>query len=545
MTALLLQALGGVGLFLLGITLLTEGMRGLAGTALRNFLRRYTRSPASGAVTGALATATIQSSSAIIVATVGFVGAGLMTFGQALGIIFGANIGTTITGWLVAIVGFKLQLGAILLPFVLVGVLMRLFGAGKWRSAGWALTGFCLLFVGIGAMQQGMAHLQGVFSLDGFSADTLTGRLQLVGIGLAVTVVTQSSSAGVAIALAAIGAGAIDFSQAAALVIGMDIGTTSTAALATIGGSTAMRRTGLAHVIYNLMTGTAAFFLLGPLTTAVAATSAAAGLGDDQINLVAFHTTFNMLGVAVILFFTRPFADVVIWLVPERGPRLTARLDERLHVDPAAAADAIGATIDEIARFLFAVLADQLSGVSQLHAERRLATAAGAIDETRQFAERVRTDQAQAMARRRHLAALHALDHLVRLRNRCTQGARVQTVLADPGLRRSGDEMAAILRAIIDGSLSDDAEARLDALRHRLRDARHEAREETIAAAASGAMATSDAMLRLDAIRWLHRVAYHLWRIVHHQRAARSEAPPPVQAADPFPAPPEAPPAGG
>ena len=230
-----LLCLGGLGLFLLGMVVLTEGLRALAGRALRRLLSRFTRSPLSGAMTGAATTAVVQSSSATTVATVGFVGAGLLTFPQALGIVLGANVGTTITGWLVVLLGFKLELGTAALPIVLVGVLIRLFTGGRASSAGFAVAGFGLIFVGISLLQQGMGGFVGIVTPDSFPSDTWTGRLLLVVFGISFTLVTQSSSAGVAMALAAVNASAMTVQQAAAAVIGMDIGTTVTAVLATVG----------------------------------------------------------------------------------------------------------------------------------------------------------------------------------------------------------------------------------------------------------------------------------------------------------------------
>jgi phosphate:Na+ symporter len=201
--------LGGVGLFLLGMLVLTGGLRGLAGDALRRLLARFTRSPVSGAIAGAVTTAVIQSSSATTVTAVGFVGAGLLSFPQALGIVFGANIGTTVTGWLVAILGFKLELATIAPPLLVAGVLLRLFASGTARQAGWALAGFSLLFIGIDALQQGMGAFEGRVTPENFPEDSPSGRLRLVLIGVAITLVTQSSSAGVATAMVALGTGAI------------------------------------------------------------------------------------------------------------------------------------------------------------------------------------------------------------------------------------------------------------------------------------------------------------------------------------------------
>ena len=291
MASSVLEAAGGLGLFLLGMVILSQGLRDLAGAAIHRSLQRFTRSPASGALTGALATALVQSSSVTTVTAVGFASAGLLAFPQALGIVFGANIGTTVTGWIVAVIGFKLQLGVVMPLLVLVGALLRIFGRGRVASAGLALAAFGLAFVGIEMLRVGTSAFQGIVTPDRFPADTLGGRLQLVGFGVLFTVVTQSSSAGVATALAAIAAGALQFEQAAALVIGMDVGTTVTAGIASVGASLAGRRTGCAHVFYNCLTGVGALFLLPVFRLGVDAVSPRAALfglvGDEDRSVVA------------------------------------------------------------------------------------------------------------------------------------------------------------------------------------------------------------------------------------------------------------------
>ena len=269
------------------------------------------RSPVSpgarraGALTGAATTALIQSSSATTVATIGLVGAGLLTFPQALGVIFGANIGTTLTGWIVATLGFKVKLGLIAPVMTLAGVLLRLFARGALAEAGLGLAGFSLLFIGLDMMQAGLAALEGGVTPTVFPDDTVFGRFQLVLIGVAITLVTQSSSAGVATALVALHTGAISFYQAAALVIGMDVGTTFTAVIASLGGSTAMRRTGYAHVTYNVATGLMAFAILPVFVWATAGFLERGG--DQQLTLVAFHSLFNLIGVLAILPITGVF----------------------------------------------------------------------------------------------------------------------------------------------------------------------------------------------------------------------------------------------
>ena len=525
MEVLVLKAVGGVGLFLLGMYILTDGLRKLAGNALRNFLRRSTRSPLSGAASGALTTAILQSSSATTVATVGFVGAGLLTFPQALGIIFGANIGTTMTGWLVAILGFKLQLGLIVTPFVLLGALMNIFAAGRWKHIGWALAGFCLLFIGIDAMQQGMGFLKDVVSPSDFPGNTLLGRIQLVFIGMAITIVTQSSSAGVAVALAALSTGAISFPQAAAMVIGMDVGTTFTAALATLGGTTATRRTGYAHVIYNVMTGMMAFVLLTPLTWLIERATAGTAGYDPQIALVAFHTSFNLIGVLAVIGVTGRFANLVIRLVPERGPPLSARLDNRLLSDTAAATDALAATINEISNVLFAVIADQIRGRDMAIAQRKRVEIGNALETFRRYANEVNSDPQHQQIHARYTAALHALDHLIRLHNRSGQEERIQSILSDRDLAGIGAELGAALDDLPEAGFAAADEDAFSDLRRHLRRQRSAYRERVIGHAPAGRADIDELISRLDGIRWLHRVTYHVWRIVHHQIIAASMAP--------------------
>lgn len=516
MNSQLLLAIGGVGLFLLGMLVLTDGLRNLAGNTLRRVLARFTRSPLSGAVTGALTTAVVQSSSATTVTAVGFVGAGLLTFPHALGIIFGANIGTTMTGWLVAIVGFKLELGVIVLPLVLVGVLCKMFARGWLSHLGWAIAGFSLLFIGIDAMQQGLASYQGTVTPDDFPDDTLFGRFQLVLIGVAITLVTQSSSAGVAAALVALGSGTISFPQAAAMVIGMDVGTTLTAALATVGGSAAMRQTGYAHVIYNIMTGLLAFFLLGPFAAAADAWTSG-GSGDPQIAVVAFHTTFNTLGVILAVLFTRPFSDLITRLVPERGPVLVRRLDKRLLGDAGASADAALATIRDVAFELFDILTELLDPTKRAHADPdRLRNIEHALTAARGFVEQIKTGPSQPPAHRRHVASMHALDHLTRLSHRCTQTARLETSQSDRRLRRLSNVLRTVLISLPSYTDLNDAAQKMDRLRALLREQRRSFRKQTVIEASLQRIGAERALKRLDSIRWLHRVAYHVWRILHH-----------------------------
>lgn len=510
---------GGIGLFLLGTILLTDGLRGLSGDALRQFLARSTVTPLRGVFAGATATAIIQSSSATTVMAVGFVGAGLITFPQALGIIFGANIGTTVTAWLVAIIGFKLQLGTLVLPLVLIGVLLKVFGRGRAQHFGWALSGFSLLFVGITAIQSGMAPFEGLVTPDDFPGDTFAGRLQLVLIGMTITAVTQSSSAGIATALVALSTGAISFPQSAAMVIGMNVGTSFTAALATVGGSTAARQTGYAHVVYNVLAGVMAFLLLEPLSALVGVWASQGGGGNAQIALAAFHTFFNVMGVVLALPLVVPFAGLIKRLVPERGPRLLRRLDEAVLQEPGSAVDATAATVRDIFSVLMKTLAARFSSTQRTFAQSSaLATVEEALLATRSYVDQIRTDPAQAYVHLQHVAAVHVLDHLFRLTNRCRQEERIKVITLEPKLSRLSLLLAREISALPTSENLDTAVRRFDRLRVIMHVQRNRYREHTVELASQQAGSAATTLEKLDAMRWLQRVTYHVWRIALHLR---------------------------
>lgn len=520
-----LQAVGGLGMFLLGMVVMTEGLRELAGETLQRVLARFTKSPASGAATGAATTAVIQSSSATSVAAIGFVDAGLLTFPQALGILFGANIGTTITGWLVALLGFKLNLGTLVMPLALVGVLMYLFTKGRTRHAGIALAGFALIFVGIDLMQAGMAGLEGTVTPETFPADTWGGRLLLVGIGILITLVTQSSSAGVATAITAVSMGAISFPQAAALVIGFDVGSTFTAVLATIGGSVSARRTGFSHVIYNLMTGTGAYLLLPVYPWALDKLLPGAIQSDPELALVGFHTFFNAIGIIAVIPAAHAFARLIIRLVPERGPVLTRRLNDTLVSQPAIAMQAATTTLFEIIEHVMAVLPRLLSnGHSTETPPPDLVQAANALQEVDIYLDKVVTSPEQGQVHQQHVSALHLSDHLKRIVHRCQDPEAIKVI-------RSDDELAAI---------AGDVAASADRIRGWLRETREptpvddlESSWEDLAAltgpyreriairVASDDIGHEDASYRLEGFRWLRRVLFHLWRIARRTDVLR------------------------
>ena len=524
-----LLCLGGLGLFLLGMVVLTEGLRALAGRALRRTLSRFTRSPLSGAMTGAVTTAVVQSSSATTVATVGFVGAGLLTFPQALGIVLGANVGTTMTGWLVALLGFKLQLGTAALPIVLVGVLMHLLAGGRASSVGFAVSGFGLIFVGFSLLQQGMGGVVGVITPDSFPDDTWTGRLLLVAFGIGFTLLTQSSSAGVALALAAVNASAMTVQQAAAAVIGMDIGTTVTAVLATVGGSVHARRTGYAHAVYNVFTGAAAFLILVPLMSALERFAPRLLASQPELVLVGLHTFFNVLGVSIALPFAAKFGGLLVRLVPLKLGPFAQSLDHSLLDAPAAALDALGTTLADLAATTFEMVVQLLSISRASGVKARVAEIRQALSETRDYVESVRSSPDAGWVYQRHLSAMHVIDHLDRLADRCDESERWATVKEDSKLAKIARELAPPVnearKSLVHGERTLHERALEDAWQS-VEGRGRTYREGVLERVATGDIDAAEGIERLDAVRSARRVAYHAWRIAHHLNSCRAHDPP-------------------
>ena len=518
MTTELFHLLGGIGLFLVGMSVMTDGLHGMAGGYLNRTLARLTGGPLRGAATGAVSTAVLQSSSATTVAAVGFVSAGLLTFPQALGVIFGANLGTTITGWLVALLGLKLQIADLVMPLILVGALVRLFGRGRLRHLGFALAGFGLVFVGIDQLQVGMAAYQGVVTPADFPPNDLPGRLQLVMIGIAVTIVTQSSSAGVATALTAVHAGAISFEQAAAMVIGMDVGTTVTAVLATLGGSVETRRTGYSHVVYNVLTAVGAFLLLTPYAWCVESLAPAATQQHAELVLVGFHSLFNLVGVMLILPFAGAFASLMRRLVPEPGDPLVDRLDRQLLRTPDVALDNVAMVLEQLTGRL-------LGGVAGLINGHELATAglqpvARQLDSVHAFVDRIHLQPGQARSWQRLNAAIYLLDHLQRLHERCDEeperGRRLLQThdLVEPS-RRFLQSLQTTMSALAARTFTEAKSVSADAAVG-LRQQAVGLRADIMAEVAAGHLDVPAGTRSLESVRWLRRVSYHVSRVAHY-----------------------------
>src|SRR5215469_10137480 len=331
----MISVLGGVGLFLLGMSVMTSGLKALAGSGLRTTLSKAAATPLSGAFWGAFVTLIVQSSSATTMTVIGLVSAGLLTFSQGLGLVFGANVGTTGTGWLIALIGVRVSLTAAALPMIFVGALIKLLGRGRVSGAGAALAGFALVLFGLTTLQP--ADLPAVLAgPDGRWWSSLFGVLALVAIGLVMTAVMQSSTAAIAVTLSAHYAGAVGLDQACALIIGQNVGTATSSSFAAIGASSTAKRLALAYVLFKLIAALIALIVFPVVTPLLVRAS---NKIDGVSLLAAYHTAFNVVGVLVLLPLIDKFTRLVERILPERGSPLTRCLDPAALASPIVAVE--------------------------------------------------------------------------------------------------------------------------------------------------------------------------------------------------------------
>jgi phosphate:Na+ symporter len=362
------QSLGGLGLFMLGMWLMTEGLRLAAGPALTRLLASGTSSRLRGLGSGILITALVQSSSAVTVAVLGFVNAGVLPFQRAVWVVFGSNVGTTLTAWLVALIGFRFKVDALALPLIGVGALLRAFAPRvRLQSLGMALAGFGVLFFGIQVLGDGFQALGQRVRFEPGQTVVL-----MVGLGLLLTTLMQSSSAAIALVLSALAGGLVSLEDAAAVVIGANIGTTTTALLATLGATANARRLSMAHVGFNLITGVVALLMLPWFLSLVLAV---AGSGQmPAVTLAIFHTAFNLLGV-LLMWPIEPAMTRQLqrWFRQREQSRASLRhLDQNVAAVPHLAVRALILELDDALDQTPRVLESLSSGTGETEADRQV-----------------------------------------------------------------------------------------------------------------------------------------------------------------------------
>lgn len=334
----ILTLIGSLCLFLFGMKLMSENIQKVAGDSLRNFLGSITSSPFMGIFTGLTVTAIIQSSSAVTVMLVSFVNAGLLNLTQAVGVIMGANIGTTITSWIITILGFELDLAEISLPLIALSFPLMMSGS-RFRAYGEGLLGFAVLFMGLELIKDSVPDLSQFphyfEAVEAISGHGVWSIITFMFIGAVIVAVIQSSSAGMALTLVMSYNGWIGFYEAAALVLGFDLGTTLTANLAALLGNRQAKRAAFAHTVFNLVGVIAVLFVFTPLINGINEFMIASDIGSPKTNaelvpigLTMFHTTFNIFNTLVVVGFVKYFVRLIEFIIPLRSNKT-----ERPHLE--------------------------------------------------------------------------------------------------------------------------------------------------------------------------------------------------------------------
>ncbi len=329
--------LGALGMFLYGMNLMSSGLQKASGDKLRSFLSAMTSNPLKGVLTGLGITSLIQSSSATTVMVVSFVNAGLLTLAQAIGVIMGANIGTTVTAWLVAWLGFKADISVLAIPLMLFGFLFSNSKKNQRQNIGELIVGFCLLFLGLSFMKESVPDLnetpQVLEFVKTWSSYGFGSVLIFLVFGTILTLVLQSSSATMAITLIMLSMGWIPFNMACAMVLGENIGTTITANIAASVGNTQAKRAAMSHTIFNVFGVIWALILFKPFLALVGliielfglpnpANEGFAVVGPNTASSVAalyglsmLHTLFNSINTFILIWFTKVIEKCVVWII--------------------------------------------------------------------------------------------------------------------------------------------------------------------------------------------------------------------------------------
>ena len=338
----LFKLIGALGFFIYGMKVMSDGIQKVAGSKMRGILSKMTSNRFLGVATGFLITALLQSSSATTVMIVSFVNAGLLSLVESIGVIMGANIGTTITAWLISLLGFKVKISAIALPIIAIGLPMMFSSKANIRAWAEVFIGFALLFMGLDELKNSVPDLKQnpefLSFLSSYADMGIFSTIVFIGVGTLLTLVVQSSSAAMALTLVMCYEGYIPFELAAAMVLGENIGTTITANLAALVGNVHAKRAARAHFIFNIfgviwMIFALQFFVknidsymisnmgLSPLS--VVGESIAVPIG-----LSIFHTTFNILNVLLLVWFVPLISRTVIRMQPSKG-----EIDEEFHLE--------------------------------------------------------------------------------------------------------------------------------------------------------------------------------------------------------------------
>ncbi len=310
----------GIAILLFGMVMLEEGFRVFTKGPLQNILKRATSKLYKSITAGAFVTALIQSSSLVSVITISFISAGLISLAGGIGLIFGANIGTTATAWLVAGFGLKIKISALAMPMLIFGLIFSFQKRESFKGIGNVLAGLGFFFLGIYYMKEGFDVFKQYIDLTDYAMSGVLGVIVYTGLGIIITTVLQSSSATLALILTALSAGQIEYENALALAIGANVGTTITAVLGSLSSNVAGKRLAGAHLIFNVTTGIVALAFIFPLARLVNGMSDVFGISqtDYTLKLALFHTIFNVIGVLIMIPFIKKLETFLIKVLKEK-----------------------------------------------------------------------------------------------------------------------------------------------------------------------------------------------------------------------------------
>ena len=362
------QFLAGLGIFLFGMHELEASLDVLGGKTFKRFLRNSTKKPIYAVFTGAFSTAVLQSSSVDTLMLLAFVGAGIISFQNSIGVVLGANLGTTFTGWLVAIFGFSFKIEAFSLPLIAVGSLGRAFTSSKEKllHTFQLIAGFGFLFFGLDFMKSSIDELASQIDISQFAN---YGNFVFLLVGLIFTAIVQSSSATIVIALSMLNAGIIPFVAAGSLIIGANLGTTVTIIIGSLGkGFVAKKRVAFAHLFFNIITAAVAFPILSLVVWFI---QDVLDVDNPLYALTAFHTIFNVIGVLIFLPFIKPFARFLERLVKDKKVTIAEYISKLLPNDPEASIAALEKEVGHLMETVIQLNAHalQMSGTGILKRE--------------------------------------------------------------------------------------------------------------------------------------------------------------------------------
>ena len=314
------QISAGIAIFLFGMLALEDGFHRLSGGVLERFLRASTNKLWKSFSFGLVATSLMQTSSLVSVLTISFLSAGLISLTAGIGIVFGSNIGTTATAWLLAGLGLKVKLSAYSMPMMVFGIVFVFQKSKSLKAFGWVLAGIGFIFMGIQNMKEGFDVMRESFELSAYAMDGFAGLMVFTLIGVVVTVIMQSSSATLVLIITALATSQVSYENALALSIGANVGTTITAIIGSLGANIDGKRLAGAHLIFNIITASIAILSINYLLIAVEWIGDYMRLAPDNftLRLAIFHTLFNVIGVIVVMPFINPLVKFLTKVMPEK-----------------------------------------------------------------------------------------------------------------------------------------------------------------------------------------------------------------------------------